>query len=100
MAKSVAEIMQGLIGKGYTPTQVVHSAVRKEAWVRKGTSTKAEQKLWQGVVLEAKAYEAAAYAAAGPGGMACDPHCMGAIEDECVCACGGLNHGIAAVKVA
>lgn len=93
------EVVARLQAKGYTPTQVVNSVARSLAHAeRHGNRT--DKVIWRKADATAKAALAKTHVEAGPGGLPCDSRCMTASEPECVCLCGGVNHGCALAEAA
>lgn len=88
---SAQDVLATLQGKGYTATQVVNSLTRSVAHydrVKVSPVTKAVYK--KALALAEKALQEAH----ANGFVPCGADCMSAHVEECVCHCGGKNHGM------
>lgn len=88
---TAAAVLAELNSKGYTATQVVNSVSRKLAHLERHVKDEELVKVF--TLAKSKAEKALAQAHA-EGFVPCGEDCMAATVTECVCHCGGKNHGI------
>lgn len=88
-ALSSATVIEALQAKGYTETQIVNSLKRKLNHVEKTASAQVKG-VYRKALATARTNLAAAHA---DHFVPCDVQCLTSAIDECVCHCGGKNHG-------
>jgi hypothetical protein len=95
-AEQILEQTQAQIAKRFEndpqmPVKVINSLQRKVAHIEKTSTNKVTVSTWKKALTLAEKALAEAHA---DHFVPCDSQCMSSAHKECVCHCGGKNHGV------